>query len=154
MQAIDGLLLRALNPGIRKVVAMLRGLGFQTTSSGDGKTHECVCDLDRPFVTIRVSKPKRLARTAKRLATIIRDLGYELGEWTEDGEPLGIVIEASYFIEIDEAYIQLIGLDDAMLVAAPRGESWALAYAPTDWFAWLRAVDQLVESSYATSPTN
>jgi hypothetical protein len=35
-----------LNPGIAKTVALLNWMGYRTTDSGDGETHDHECDRD------------------------------------------------------------------------------------------------------------
>jgi hypothetical protein len=66
--------LDTLNPGIRKTVAWLRSLGFETTDSGDGRTHEHACDRDEPYVVIRV-EPEQLVEQARALDFFIRNRG-------------------------------------------------------------------------------
>jgi hypothetical protein len=113
-----------LNPGIRMVVWLLREAGFETISSGDGQTHACECDADFPFVTVRV-KPKCLVKEARRLARLLAGFGLALGEWTAEGQPEGIVVDATYSTLLDGAFVQLAGLDDALLLALPGAQGWS-----------------------------
>lgn len=111
----DSLDLSLLNPGIRRTVALLRANDFETVNSGDGVTHECVCDSPFPYVTITV-EPLALIDEADRLYDLMTDLGIEVGYMAEDGS--GIAIEAAYWPTSGDAYIILNGVDDDMLFGA------------------------------------
>lgn len=41
-----------MNPGIVKTVEWLQSLGFKTTDSGDGETHDYECDRLYPYVVM------------------------------------------------------------------------------------------------------
>lgn len=43
-----------INPGIRRVVALINSFGFQTCDSGDGRTHDHPCDRDHGYVVVRL----------------------------------------------------------------------------------------------------
>ncbi len=63
-----------LNPGIHKLVNMLRNLGFNTTDSGDGYTNikegmECALDFPHVFMVI---EPVHIVPESKRLLDLIR----------------------------------------------------------------------------------
>ena len=112
----------ALNPGIRKLVRRLRETGFETVDSGDGATRNYECDPGFAYVSITVL-PGKLAQEARRLAKWVRGLGFELGQWGEDGQPEGIVVDASYFPAPDEAIIQIAGLADKQLAFGDERET-------------------------------
>lgn len=56
---------KSLNPGIQKTVEWLNGLGFKTTDSGDGKTHDFGCDQPCSYVHIMVSPENLIHETIK-----------------------------------------------------------------------------------------
>lgn len=114
-----------LNPGIRQTVRWLRQLGFDTTDSGDGKTHEHECDRDCAYVTIRVD-PENMAAECKRLSRELQRLGCDLtyhynriGEAYEAGEDYEELkvpfLQANYSPVDDEAILDLVNVDDAFL---------------------------------------
>lgn len=90
----------ALNPGIRRTVVMLRAAGFMTMDSGDGKTHEFECDLDVPYVHIKV-EPAQLVDEAHRLLALV------LAEFAP-----GAAVEASYSPQDGFALLHLFGASD------------------------------------------
>lgn len=98
-----------LNPGIRQCVRWLREHGFNTSSSGDGKTHECTCDPDHAFVTMLVD-PNQMVAEADRLASLLQErLGIELTGLDEDGS--GTEVSAMYWPSTT-AILVLDGVDD------------------------------------------
>ncbi len=110
MNPID---LDALDPGIRRTVAWLRSLGYDTSDSGDGKTKvgSMECALDFPHVAIRLQFSHDLASTANELWS---DLG-KAGITVESG-----MIVASYDPADSSVVILLSGIDDEMLPAKLR----------------------------------
>lgn len=59
-----------INPGILTTVQWLRSHGFHTVDSGDGKTHDCECDLPVPYVHMRVAAENMVAE-CRRLARLL-----------------------------------------------------------------------------------
>lgn len=123
-----------LNPGIRATVRLLRALGYETTSSGDGMTHECPeCDAAYPYVTIACPAGK-VYKTVKKLARLVEGLGLTVGSYDENGDLDGIVIHGDVW-PLDGAdaeaqwagyaFIELTGLDDALLMAALTGQLYS-----------------------------
>jgi len=107
---LDQAALASLNPGIREVVAFVRSLGLDTCDSGDGRTHEHLCDQERAYVAAQVA-PEGLVAAADRLrralcARGIRVASIGLG---------GVAIQASYDPANGVALVELTGLDDAAL---------------------------------------
>jgi hypothetical protein len=100
-----------MNPGIRRTVAFLRSLGFTTTDSGDGKTHEHECDRDEPYVVMSVEEPYELAREADRLCRALENHGIHVTAVGE-GAP---AIQASYDPANGIGVLDLMGLDDDLL---------------------------------------
>lgn len=92
--------LETLNPGIRWFVGWLRNLGFDTCDSGDGVTHEHLCDRETPYVAIRVHDPMCLIPESNRLFSNLEGAGISL----ED-----IHIQANYSPQDGFAFIDLSG---------------------------------------------
>ena len=65
-----------LNPGIRRIVALLNEAGFATTDSGDGETHDFECDRDYGYVSIVVDRAN-LASEADRVAALLTGHGVQ-----------------------------------------------------------------------------
>lgn len=105
----------SLNPGIRKVVALLRSHGFSTCDSGDGATHDYECDRDAPYVCIECD-PERLVHECRRLARVLAAAGITIEPIDPDGAPC---IQGTHDPANDRAIIELMGVDDSML----QGES-------------------------------
>lgn len=112
----DKLDCETLDPGIRRVVQVLRTHHFQTTDSGDGVTKcdpksptymECAINVPHVFMTV---DPTVLVTSALRLHRVITALGVVLNS--------EIRIEASYDPADDSAMLMLFGLTDDMLPEA------------------------------------
>ena len=107
----------ALNPGIRRTVRWLRHHGFTTVNSGDGKTHQCECDANYPFVTITVP-PEGLVAEADRLYALLRGLNIPVTHLNENGSTDSVALDATYFPLDRTSVLSLTGLDDMMLQGA------------------------------------
>lgn len=110
----EAIMYRALDPGIRQTVAWLRGHGFNTTDSGDGKAKfeegrgfEGV--LDFPHVFMKVTPPDQLLEQACRLRQLIVN---DTPVYLEPGQ-----IQATYDPVDGSAVLALYGIDDAQLKA-------------------------------------
>lgn len=99
-----------MNPGIRRTVAFLRSLGFTTTDSGDGKTHEHACDREEPYVVMSVDVDE-LTFEADRLRRALENRGINVSAIGE-GAP---AIQASYDPTNGIGVLDLMGLDDDLL---------------------------------------
>ena len=98
-----------LDPGIRRVVGLLRASGFDTTDSGDGASKPAEeRALDVPHVFIRTTAEAML-REAKRLSELLCDA---MG--VHDLSPG--VIQASFDPADGFAVLAVMGLDDARLL--------------------------------------
>lgn len=99
-----------INPGIRRTVGWLNSLGFETTDSGDGKTHDYACDRDYPYVVIRLSS---FMSAMKRTF----DLMYALEEKGISIHPVGegVSIQVTWDPSDDITLIDLAELDDSIL---------------------------------------
>lgn len=108
-----------LDPGVRRLVLWLRGLGFDTTDSGDGRTKLAAgfdegSALPYPHVAICV-EPENLVRDADRLADLLQEEhGIEVGP-TPPEPPDPPRIEASYDPSTGTAMLLLLHVDDSML---------------------------------------
>jgi len=102
-----------LNPGIARTVAWLNALGFETTDSGDGKTHDFECDRPHPYVVIVSARETLLDDTERlRVALLGRDIA--VGDLREDGT--GPYLQACYVPgSIEPATIDLQNVDDALM---------------------------------------
>jgi len=85
-----------LNPGIRKMVQLLREAGFNTTDSGDGATHDCECDHPNPYVSIEVD-PESLVQQAQAIKKLLvsKGVSFPIPQSEEDAESFPF-IEANY----------------------------------------------------------
>jgi hypothetical protein len=102
-----------LNPGIARTVVWLNGLGFETTDSGDGKTHDFECDRPHAYVVIS-STPETLLEDTERLRVALLERGVEVGDLREDGT--GPFVQASYVPgSAFPAHIDLQNVDDELL---------------------------------------
>ena len=100
-----------LNPGIRETVRWLRSLRFETVDSGDGETHEYECDRDEPYVVMHCYGHEELKENADGLMRALMDLGITVS-------PVGmgpVYIQATYDPADGLAFIDLVGVNDAML---------------------------------------
>lgn len=111
-----------LDPGIARTVAWLRGHGFTTTDSGDGKTKfaqgwtEDDGVIPYPHVAIVVADASTLAGEANRLAELLWDEHAIQVESTPPEPPDPPRIEASYCPASRNAMILLLHVDDSMLI--------------------------------------
>lgn len=111
-----------LNPGIRRTVCWLRSLGFNTTDSGDGQTHEHECDRPYAYVSMR-----GVQDDADRLRRVLMQAGIPVlngvEAWGQEGaeRPLGVTIAYSYDPADGVGVVDLIGLCDEMLPAGVDG---------------------------------
>lgn len=94
-----------LNPGIVRLVNLLRFLGYETCDSGDGATHEHACDRDHPYVVVR-STPATFVQDSQRLWD---DL---LFFFRNHPLPPGVLIQATYSPQDGVALVDLSGLAD------------------------------------------
>jgi len=120
-----------LNPGIRETVIWLRGYGFHTSDSGDGKTHMMEGDAPFPYVSIRVD-PKDLLHESHRLHDILQRqlvrVGYVPGgPKAFDGEipKMPPRVESSYTPGDRLGLIMLVDADDVLLGLSRGGGSCA-----------------------------
>lgn len=104
-----------LDPGIRETVRWLRGLGYETTDSGDGETKsEEHRSVDGPHVFMRVDH-RSVASDADLLFLSLRHAGIHATEG---------MVQATYDPGSAVQVLALFGVDDAMLAAA-RGKDGA-----------------------------
>ncbi len=108
--------LDALDPGIRRTVALLREAGFDMCDSGDGRSKaEWIASgeaMAYPNVTMRV-EPDAMVSEARRLRRALRAIGVEVPATApEEGAPS---IQASYDPGNDIAVICLYGIGDTAL---------------------------------------
>lgn len=97
---------RALDPGIRRLVVALREAGFETTDSGDGVSKPDVGRvLDVPHVFI-VIKPDAMVTESHRLVATLRSFGVRV----KPG-----VVQATYDPLDGVATLGVFGVNDAML---------------------------------------
>jgi len=115
----DDLEVQNLNPGIRRTVVFLNMNGFETCDSGDGKTHDFECDRSFPYVVVHVAAEK-LVEECRRLKELLSANGLEVQEQSpEEGSP---AIQGTYDPGNDIAFIDLMGVDDAMLFDGKKAE--------------------------------
>ena len=96
-----------IQPRMKRTVAWLQSLGFQTTDSGDGVTNvEAGMEgaLDFPHVMMSVPPPLRLIQESERLLETCRLVGIQ-----------GFKIEASYDPDDSSCILMLTGVTDESL---------------------------------------
>jgi len=115
-----------LNPGIRETVYWLRGEGFDTCDSGDGKTHMMECDPEYAYVAIRVA-PEKMFAESHRLYNLMKARvdpeRFAEGPKEFDGTipDLPPAVQATYDPADKLALIQLLYADDEILgLTKPR----------------------------------
>lgn len=106
-----------LNPDIVRTVDLLRKHGFETTDSGDGKTHDFECDISNAYVHIVVEPASALTDRADDLLRLLTPYGLSFGQeaFNENGEMAGPYIEAHYSPADGLATISVFNVDDARL---------------------------------------
>jgi len=105
-----------LNPGIRRLVKMLRDAGFETTDSGDGKTNvEAGMEgaLTVPHVHCIVSS-KTMVQEAHRMLLLITDANLDIGPGT---------VQALFDPTDGVAMVSVYGIDDSVLAGAEDQEA-------------------------------
>lgn len=95
--------IEGLNPGIRKLVALLNANGFHTCDSGDGVTHEFGCDRENAYVVMQVA-PEHLVRECSRLRAVLGRHGVDVGPICEEPAPC---IQGNFDPATDTAFIDL-----------------------------------------------
>ena len=109
----------AINPGVRRLVALLRAWGYETTDSGDGVTNvEAGLEGARPYphVTMRVP-PAALSQAADRLRDLLQIRGVHVREF---GPQLDApAIQATYDPANQVALVELVGVDDSTIDLPP-----------------------------------
>lgn len=113
-----------INPGIRKTVAWLQSLGYETTDSGDGITNvEAKMEGVLAFAHVMIKvDPDNLIYFAGVLANEIeQNLGLKVVPISNDWQD--ICIQATYDPADNSAMIMLSGLDDYMLEQALEFEN-------------------------------
>lgn len=104
--------LSGIDPNIRRVVALLRAYGFDTTDSGDGSKYpEMGCALPMPNVFARVKNKNTLVAKADRLRGLI---AHRVGEPKEMESGPSWHVEATYSPG-GPSMVALFGVDDSML---------------------------------------
>lgn len=108
--------LETLNPGIRRVVALLNGAGFVTTDSGDGETHEhAACDRELGYVVVDA----RDAAAADCLENVAIGVGLTLGAagvaFVPIGQEGGAWIQATYDPIDGSCLVDVSNIHDRML---------------------------------------
>ncbi len=112
-----------LNPGIRRTVQTLHLLGYTTTDSGDGKTHEHACDRDHPYVVVSgwtnsLGGARNLeVSDADKIYEALESYGVEMSAqgMGADGWSVPPSMQFSYDPGNRIALIDIMGVDDTML---------------------------------------
>jgi hypothetical protein len=122
-----------LNPGIRRLVAILNEAGYPTTDSGDGETRDHACDRENAYVVVKLPahRAANLVAEAEAVAMLLRYHGVSIEPIGVGGEPC---IQASYDPGNGTALIDIMGVHDRMLgqtaEACGCGENEACARCP------------------------
>lgn len=104
-----------INPGIVRLVTILRAHDFQTTDSGDGETHAYECDRSYGYVVIRVEDPANLVPESHRLQSVLLAYGIRTGPMVEENEESPPTIQANYSPDDGFAFIDLSHVHDRQL---------------------------------------
>ena len=86
----------SINPGILKTVELFNGLGFVTTDSGDGETHDFSCDRDVGYVVIVVPRTKNLADATEAVADILIEHGIKIGYYAPEENCYDTQVQGSF----------------------------------------------------------
>lgn len=105
-----------INPGIRRVVALLDEAQFTTCDSGDGETHDHPCDRGVGYVVVTVAPHHDLRSESHRLAALLMVYGVPIVPIGEDG---GACIQATYDPTNGIATIDVSGIHDRMIAPVP-----------------------------------
>lgn len=114
-----------LDPGITRTVVWLRGHGFMTTDSGDGKTKfekgwtEDDGVLPYPHVAINVS-PENLIAETRRLKMLLESEHGIIVEPTPPEPPDPPQIDSWFSVASETAMIELQHVNDSMLTDESR----------------------------------
>ena len=100
----------ALNPGIVKIVELLNSMGYKTTDSGDGETHEHSCDRDVGYVVVILKLGQGLEAAADVIHAELKKRG---ADFTAEGGPM---IQANYSPLDGYRVVDIHGIHDRMLV--------------------------------------
>lgn len=105
-----------LDPGIRRVVELIQGAGFETTDSGDGQTklaNGWSADeaLDYPHVFVETESGE-MAPAADGVRALLKRNGVDIQAANDDGAPY---IQATYDPVTGVAIIAVVGVSDDML---------------------------------------
>lgn len=101
-----------LDPGIRETVRWLRSLEFETTDSGDGVT-KGADGWETPHVYMQTDS-RHLLSDAHRLLFILNESRIEVAEVGS----AAVQIQATYDPANMSAWLAVLGLDDAKLLAS------------------------------------
>lgn len=102
-----------LNPGIRRVVALLNKAGWTTIDSGDGETHEFGCDREVGYVVIKLDRDAPgfdLEVATTDVYEFLRAHGVTFGSGEDD-----VLIQGSYSPVDGLALVDIHGIHDRML---------------------------------------
>jgi hypothetical protein len=102
-----------MNPGIVRTVKWLNDNDFRTTDSGDGKTHDHLCDRDYSYVVIVVDGDGGLlVREVERLVYLLKVCGIKLDDLQENA----LAVQGTYipYSEVP-CVIDVSNIDDALL---------------------------------------
>ena len=97
-----------LNPGIRKTVKLLNSVGWETTDSGDGETHDYECDRDVGYVVV-VSTPQDVIHDSDLIHSFLESYGVEFSLTSTS-------IQATYSPVDGYAFVDIHDIHDRMLV--------------------------------------
>lgn len=100
-----------INPGIRRLVALLNEAGWRTVDSGDGKTHDFGCDRKGAYVVIELGFGQLLVAESHRLKAWLAAKGVE----TFPVDPEKPCIQATYDPGDGSAFLDLTNVADDML---------------------------------------
>lgn len=120
--ATEADMLAGVDPGVARLVAWLRGHGFETTDSGDGRTKftqgftedDGVCPYAHVAIVV---EPVRLVPEADRLSwLLLKEHGVMVEPLGPEEDGIGPPrIDATYCPAARAAMMTLVNVDDAML---------------------------------------
>jgi hypothetical protein len=101
-----------LNPGIVKMVELINSMGFRTTDSGDGETHDHECDRDVGYVVVVLRADQKLHESADTIARKLMERGVKLAT---PGSAEGTLIHSSYSPNDGVRLVDIHNVHDRML---------------------------------------
>ena len=102
------------NPGIIRTAEFLTEAGYRITDSGDGETHDHVCDRDHGYLVV-VVPASGLVQACDEIVNLLRGIGLTPAPASMETPPAGEVwVQGTYFPIEGVATIDIAHIHDRM----------------------------------------